>query len=91
MVTDERDMCGMLATLQFFPHFTAGTILTDLEMDKTHELSSMEITGFLNSLTIFFFFLTLFFKIFQLFLIIVPGVFGVFMENFFPDRFFTIQ
>mgnify|MGYP005737607689 FL=1 len=91
MVTDERDKCGILATLQFFPHFTAGTILTYLEMDKTHELSSMEITGFLNSLTIFLFFLTLFFKSFQLFLIIVPGVFGVFMENFFPDRIFTIQ
>ena len=91
MVTDERDKCDLLSTLQFFPHFTAGSILTDLEMDKTHELPSMEITGFLNSLTIFLFFLTLFFKIFQLFLIIVPGVFGVFMENFFSDRFFTIQ
>ena len=85
MVTDERDKYGLLTTLKFFPHFAAGSILTDLEMDKTHELSSMKITGFLNSLTIFLFFLTLFFKIFQLFLIIVPGVFGVFMENFFSD------
>ena len=89
-MTDERDKFGMLATLQFFPHFTAGAILTDLEMDKTHELSSMEITGFLNSLTIFLFFLKLCFKIFQLLLIIVPRVFRIFMENFFPDRFFTI-
>ena len=41
MVTDERDKCGLLTTLQFFPHFTAGSILTYLEMDKTHELSSV--------------------------------------------------